>query len=828
MLTAQLDNGLELALLPDRGPDVAAVYLWIDVGAADEPPGLEGAAHFIEHLVFKGTQRFGVGEVAAAFEALGGDVNAWTSFEETVFHATVPGAQAAVAVDILSDMVRHPRFDPREVERERAVVVEEIRGGEDDVDMVVSEATWALAFPGHAYGRSVIGTPASVTKMQLSALQAFHAQHYRPSNARVAVAGNFDPESVRAAINEHLAGGGPRPSRRRPPTPRAPGKTTLLRRNFDTRLVRVAFPAPPHVHADAVAVEVLAYAAGGGSASPVVAALRDLPGVLDASFDYEAEAQGGLLVCEAQVADGHAAEVVPAMTRILASLREGHLDPADSLRARVALAVDRRSRHESADGRAADASFYLAHHGAADAWRAHDAAVGATSHAQVVDAARRYLDPEVAQVVALVPRVRRLRSDWTPSPRATRTREVQVFRLDNGVRVLVEHDDSAVAAIRVAGVGGQLAEKAGHEGLGAAWTQTVLRGAGGLGPEALGRAAASIGASLGAGGGRSSQSMAVEAPSEHAAAALELLLMGLSEPAFLPEEVERARNLLLDELASRDDDPAERLSVALWAAAFPGQPWGLDPGGTQASLARVNGDALLAAHQGWARPDNLVVGVVGDVDVECVVGRLRWVLGRLAPGPGGPVPEPLRHLSHPGRVELHSGRGQAHVSAIYAGITARDHRVPALEVLGTVLSGQGGRLFGRLREEAGLAYAVGASSLDGPFGGVVTCGLATDPARLDEAETKLLTALDAVRDGDVTDDEVARARAACVGAAESGLQSAGARCAAMVFAELYGLGGQRYRATARRAGEVTTDEVRAVAHHVFSRPLVLGRLGPRR
>ncbi|MBM4392760.1 MAG: insulinase family protein, partial [Deltaproteobacteria bacterium] len=218
MLTSRLDNGMHVALWPDlpgTSADVAAVYAWIDVGAADEPRGLEGAAHFIEHLVFKGTRSFGVGEVAAAVEALGGDINAWTAQEETVFHATVPGAAAPRAVEILAEMVREPRFDAKELERERDVVIEEIRGGEDDVDLVVSEATWAVAFPGHPYGRSVIGTPSSVGAMSRRSLLDFHRRYYMPANTHLVVAGQFDAEAVLAAVTAAFAGGPARPPRAR-------------------------------------------------------------------------------------------------------------------------------------------------------------------------------------------------------------------------------------------------------------------------------------------------------------------------------------------------------------------------------------------------------------------------------------------------------------------------------------------------------------------------------------------------------------------------------------------------------------------------------------
>ncbi|MBM4369434.1 MAG: insulinase family protein, partial [Deltaproteobacteria bacterium] len=327
-------------------------------------------------------------------------------------------------------------------------------------------------------------------------------------------------------------------------------------------------------------------------------------------------------------------------------------------------------------------------------------------------------------------------------------------------------------------------------------------------------------------GGRSSQSIGVDAPAEHAPAALELLFATLLEPAFLAEEVERARDAILDELASRDDEPAERLAVAMAAAAFGRQPWGLDPLGNERSLRVVSPVTLRVAHERWLHPANLVVGVVGNVDVECVESRLRHVLGRL-PARGRPLrPVALRLPARLRRVALRSGRGQAHVSLLYAGLRALDPRCAALDVLGAVLNGQAGRLFTRLREEAGLAYAVGASSVDGPFGGMLSCGLATDPARLDEAERRLLDAVASIRDGDISDEEVERARAACLGGAEAGLQTASARCMALTYAELYGLGGLRYRALSRRARGVTPEQVRRLAGAIFSLPLVYGRLGP--
>ncbi|MFN7146700.1 MAG: M16 family metallopeptidase, partial [Myxococcota bacterium] len=189
MLRFDLDNGMRGLVDPTGRSDAAAVYVWINVGSGDEPAGMEGAAHFVEHMVFKGTKSYGVGEVAAAIEALGGDLNAWTSFDETVFHATVPAAAAVPAMGVLAEMLRTARFDPVELARERTVILEEIRGSDDDPDTVLSEATYAAAWPDHPYGRPVIGTTKAVRGMTREALHGFYERHYQPSNACLAVAG---------------------------------------------------------------------------------------------------------------------------------------------------------------------------------------------------------------------------------------------------------------------------------------------------------------------------------------------------------------------------------------------------------------------------------------------------------------------------------------------------------------------------------------------------------------------------------------------------------------------------------------------------------------
>lgn len=825
MWHGSLDNGMRVVLLPDEGPDVAAAYLWLNVGSGDEPPGLAGAAHFIEHMVFKGTARFGVGECAAAIEGMGGDLNAWTSHDETVFHATVGGKFTAEAVGVLAEMMRHARFPEDELERERKVVLEEIRGGEDDVGQVVGEALAAAAWPNHPYGRPVIGTVASVRQLDRERLLAFYRRHYVPSNACLAVAGHFDLDALRAVLPRLFSDGPPAPERTRGGRAQVVGgQARRVRRRFDTHVVQFGFGAPAITDPDAPTWDVMAAALGGGSASPLVSTLRALPGCLDVRADYDGEALGGLFVVDAHVSPDAGSRTLDAASEVLAAAAQGGLSRADLARARADLAAERRFGRQTVDGRAHAACYYLEHFGDPNAWRAYDARIAAVSD-EDVHAAARNLVPERAVTLTLGA-AGKVAPAWRPAPRARPPAGVRREVLPGGMRVLLEQDEGSIAAIRIVGLGGQLTERRGLAGRAALWMRTVARGAGGLNAESLGRAVSNLGGSLGASGGRSSQGLRADLPAENFPAGLELLLHTLQAPTFAESELEQARAALREDLAARDDDPGDRLELAVWAAAFPNHAWGLDPSGTRGSLGKVTPGTLRRLHEAWAQPQNLVVAVSGEFDAEYALGRLRHVESQLGggpalPGPATPPPLPQARLS------LRSARDQAHCMMAWQGLTVADPDVGALDLLVEILGGQSGRLFLELREAEGLAYSVGATSLDGLVSGILTCSLATDPARLEEAERRLRACVAAVAAGDISAAEVDRARASVLGAAEAEMQTAGVRAAEAAFAELYGLDGTRYRSVLRRAEGVTHAHVVALAARLLHEPRIVGSLAPR-
>ncbi len=196
----QLDNGLTVLLQENRAARVVAMQAWVDAGSADETDAESGLAHLHEHMLFKGTARRGVGEIARAVEAAGGDINAWTSFDQTVYHLVMASRDLNVGLDILADALMHSAFDAEELAREQEVVLEEIKRTYDSPGRRASRAMFDLAFTTHPYKKPVIGTEETVRGFSRADVVAFYRKHYRPENVTLVCVGDLDPDKTLAEI----------------------------------------------------------------------------------------------------------------------------------------------------------------------------------------------------------------------------------------------------------------------------------------------------------------------------------------------------------------------------------------------------------------------------------------------------------------------------------------------------------------------------------------------------------------------------------------------------------------------------------------------------
>jgi zinc protease len=203
-VSSTLKNGLKLIVREQHGAALVAIDLWIRAGSGQEGPSESGAAHFIEHLLFKGTAARKPGEIDAAFENMGTSLNAGTTRDAAHFYTTVPSQYMPAALEVLSDAVQHAAFDSTEMTRERAVILDEVARGRNDWRKGIAEALRSALYPRSPYGRPILGEQESLMNFKRDQVAAFFKRYYSPGNAALVLVGDVTPAEATKAVDKAL------------------------------------------------------------------------------------------------------------------------------------------------------------------------------------------------------------------------------------------------------------------------------------------------------------------------------------------------------------------------------------------------------------------------------------------------------------------------------------------------------------------------------------------------------------------------------------------------------------------------------------------------
>ena len=290
--TTSLAEGL--TVVTEQMPDVrsASVGFWVGTGSVDEAPAQAGASHFLEHLLFKGTEQRSARSIAEAVDRVGGDMNAFTTKEYTTFYVRVLADDAAMGADLLSDIMWSPAFRPEEVESERQVILEEILMHADEPADLVHDVLARALFPAHPLGREVIGEQATISAMSREEIAAFHAEHYRPANVVVAAAGRIDHDQMVDRIASRLAGrsGGGTARRVRPETPAV--RREVVHRTTEQTHIAIGVPAPDRDDEERHAMGIVEHVLGGGMSSRLFQSIREERGLAYSVYAYRLGFEG--------------------------------------------------------------------------------------------------------------------------------------------------------------------------------------------------------------------------------------------------------------------------------------------------------------------------------------------------------------------------------------------------------------------------------------------------------------------------------------------------------------------------------------------------------
>lgn len=859
VVEARLANGL-LALivaLPDS--PVVSVQTWYRVGSREEEKGRTGLAHFLEHLLFKGTADLRRGDIDLVCLKNGGQNNADTSHDRTRYFFNFARDRHERALEIEADRMRGSAFDEHEFRAERGPVLEELRRDRDDPTWRLLEAVETTAFHVHPYQNPVIGWAEEVWKVPREDVLAFYHRWYQPANCTLVVSGGVDPDQALARI-EALFGpivGDALVEHEVPQEPAQEGERRIeLELVVQLPRMLAAFHSVRASDADDPVLDVVQGLLSVGKSSRLYDRLVRREGLCaEVSTWNDARRDPGLFYLMMEVQPGiEPARAEAALWDEITKL--GHEGPSAAELERVK-AMTRAGlvfRRATASGMADLVGGMQVHAGD---WRLAfrvEERIAAVTDADVRRAVTTYLRRANRTVAWAVPRP----ADAPPKPelpgdgvhdlgdapedsrdepeilrrtppagRAPVELPVRRVVLPNGLRLLLLRRSAApVLAVRAFTDAGMLRER--MPGVAAFAGECLDEGAGGHSGADISQFLESRGASLQAGAvGASLRCLVHDAPD-----ALGVLADVLLRPDFHAEIVERKRGELTADVLAEDDDPAfvgrERVRTLIYGP----HPWARRDKGGAAEIRSMRREDLVAHHAAWFVPRNSIVAAVGDLPVEEMERLLAERFGAWADHPTPtssilPAPPP----GAPREVRIEQDRDQLHVYLGHLGIRRSDPDYHALLVADLVLgSGPGftDRLSRRLRDEMGLAYTVWARIARGADiePGAFLAYIGTSPKERDAAVGAMREEIARfVADG-VTEREVDDAKSYLLGSYVFGFETADVTAEHIVQLERLGLGFQYPAEFARIVAALTPAAVHAaVRRHMFPDKLVTVMVG---
>jgi zinc protease len=788
-----LENGLVIIVREDPSAPVVSVQAWCKAGSIDEGKWLgAGLSHMLEHMLFKGTSRRGPGQIDREVQDAGGYMNAYTSFDRTVYYINVPNTGARIAIDILCDIMQHATLPLEEVEKEKQVILREMDMNQDDPSRRASRRLFETAYIRSPYRYTVIGYPDIFNEITREDVLAYYREKYAPNNTFFVIVGDIRATEVETQIRDAYKGIRARPL---PPSvmpaepPQAAPREVIEEAPIELGHFHFAWHIPDIRHADVPVLDVLATLLGNGHSSRLYQEIRERRGLVHSIDAWTYNPGNPGLLGISGVIDGAAFEPARVAVRSeLDKVKAGFVSEQEIAKAVKQFTAATLATRKTMQGQAQDFGGNWMSANDLNFSERYLAAVKRVTREDIQRVAQRYLVAENRTLYVLLPTGTTLQR--VESREVIVDKAIQKIELPNGLRLLLKEDHRLpFVEFRMVFQGGVLAENHENNGLTLLLAKCVLKGTPTRGAEQIATEIESLGGSLDSYGGNNSFGVNAEVLSTDFDHGLDLLADVVLNPLIPEAALEREKEVQLATIRAQRDHMLQSASKAMRRKLFGNRGYGLDVVGSESSVRATNRAHLLDFYKRLAVPNNCVLAVFGDISAECAKAAIESKFG--AWPRSGPIKIEAGEPLHPReiiRVAENRDKKQGVIVIAFPGVSIHDPARHALELLQEALSDLGSRLFVRIRENLGLAYYVGAQHFLGLQPGYFALYAGTMPDKLGLVEEEMLKEVRLLRADGLTEEELKRAKAKLLGQKKIARQDLGGYAVATALDELYGLG----------------------------------------
>ena len=827
-----LPNGLTIVVQEDHSAPVASVQAWCATGSIDEDEHLgAGLSHILEHMLFKGTKTRSTNVIAQKIQDVGGYINAYTSFDRTVFWIDVPKDGIATALDVLADAMMNSTLPPEEYQKEQEVIRREFAMGLDDPDRVVGLRLFATAYQRHPYRFPVIGEIEIYNQLTHEQVMQYYKTRYVPNNLTFVVAGDVDAEKVRQQLTEFFKAY-PEKSLKPLFIPEEPPQLGRreVHEEFATELTHLslAWHIPEVTNPDVPALDLLSSILGDGRSSRLYRRVREEAGLAYriSAFSYT-PGDPGLFGIDATLDPKKREAAEQLVLRILDEVKQAGVTTEELMKAKKISLSHHLGALTTMRGQASDiGSNWLLTRNLNFSRDYLDAAQKVTLD-DIKRVAAHYLTNENLTVVSLNPKGSLLAK--TEAAKPVGVGEVQKFELSNGLRLLVRQDARLpLVAIGAVFRSGLLAETPQTNGITRLMAKVLLKGTKTRTAEQIANQIEAVGGSISSEAGNNSFAVSLDITKPDVKLGVELLSDVLLNATMPEEAIAREKEV---QIAAIKQDEEQLTTVArniLRQALFTQHPYALRANGSVDSIQRLTRKDLLEFRDRYVVAKNGVIFVFGDVKAAEVKQLFEQALAGMKPGTLALTDaHPAAPLNKIETVESRKEKAQGVIMVGYRGADIFSPDRYPLQLIDEASSDLGSRFFVRIREQMGLAYYVGANQMEGLVPGLFAFYLGTDPQKIEPVKTALLDEIHKLATDGLTNEELARAKKKVIGQQEIANQSNdsfGYQCA---LDEIYGLGFNYYKSLEHGVEAVSLDDIKRVAAKYFrDQPYVLATVRP--
>jgi zinc protease len=834
ILKQTLVNGLDVLMIPSKQAPVVAIQGWIRFGAADETDEIAGVAHLFEHLLFKGTEKRKVGQIANEIEGLGGDLNAYTTYDHTVMHMTLPSKHTDLGLDILADSLQNSVVEESELSNERPVILEEIKRRNDMPGSTASDLLRGTLFKGHPYARPVIGYDHVVAGISREKILELYKSNYKANNMFIVVAGDIDEGhvlKVTADLFRNLKQGGQEQKRQ---MPMPAGKKVVSVKNHPTSpdsLIQLGWLGPKASDISVAALDAFALILGQGDSSRLVKKLVHQKGLVrDIGSSLWSPKDNGSFVVGIKDATG-IAKKFPDIAAYIQEEMEKPITEFELDKAKKNLLSHAIYSKETVDGLAERFGYYESIVKDYKYDFQYLESVEKLTTDDLEKARNQWLKWDSVVVGGIVPKqdkipeftnskvVSKIQSPKNEVKETPKVEKAQVGSL-TVLRRPLSH--LPVFSLRWVGLGGSRIEPQNKNGLGNLWARTVTQSAIGLDGKIWSREKINelmdfSSASLSSFHGRNSWGFQLDGLAPDFEKLFEIALSTIFNPTFDEGVFKLEKAHYLQDLISSRDKPGTLVNEAYSKALFGNHPMGRNLLGDKAVISKMKTSDLKKYHnQMLLNPQ--VLCVAGDISMDRIIHAIEGLKSKL----NFKKPAKLLKPSAPKAVKKASTiriplkKEQTHILMGVQTCNMKHKDKWALMGLSAVLSGQGGRLFIELRDKMSLCYTVAPTSLSTLDGGGFGFYIATSPEKESTAVEALMREIRRLRDDGIGEAEWEKAKNFYLGNHLIDQQRFSTQATGLALDELYQNGFEEYFEFETHFAALRAEDINKVVKKYFN------------